>query len=84
MTVRDVTNTAPGKDIRVISCEDSYIYIGTNVDCLQITKCVNCTIFLAAASRCVTLERSENVILCCASTYLRIGNCVDCQVYTYT
>lgn len=84
MTVRDVTNTASGKDIRVISCEDSYIYIGIDVDCLQITKCVNCTIFLAAASRCVTLERCENVTLCCASTYLRIGNCVDCIVNSYT
>ena len=84
MTVRDVTNTAPGRDIRVISCEDTYIYIGTHVDCLQITKCVNCTIFVAAVARSVTLERCENVTLCCASTYLRIGNCVDCTAYSYT
>ena len=36
VTVRDVTNTPPGKDIRLIGCEDSYMYIGTSVDCLQI------------------------------------------------
>lgn len=39
---------------------------------------------MAAVSRCTTLDRCENVTLCCASSYLRIGNCVDCQVYSYT
>ena len=28
VTVRDITNTVAGKDIRIISCEDSYLYIG--------------------------------------------------------
>lgn len=84
MTVRDVTNSMPGRDVRIISCEDSYIYIGNNVDCLQITKCVNCTIFVAAVARTCTLDKCENVTLCVAANYLRVGNCVDCHVYSYT
>lgn len=84
MTVKDVTNTSPGKDVRIVSCEDSYIYIGTHVDCLQVTKCVNCTIFVAAVTRCATLDKCENVTLCVASSYLRIGNSVDCHVFSYT
>lgn len=84
VTVRDVTNMAPGKDVRLVCCEDSYLYIGTSVDCLQIQKCANCTIFVAAVSRVITIDKCENVTLCCAGSYLRIGNCVDCQVYSYT
>ena len=82
--MRDVTNMAPGKDVRLVCCEDSYLYIGTSVDCLQIQKCANCTIFVAAVSRVITIDKCENVTLCCAGSYLRIGNCVDCQVYSYT
>ena len=84
ITVRDLTNTPPGKDIRLIGCEDSYMYIGTNLDCLLIQKCVNCTIFVAAVTRVITIDKCENVNVCCAGSYLRIGNCVDCQVYSYT
>lgn len=84
MTVRDVTNLIPGKDIRIVSCEDSNLYIGTSVDCLTISKCVNCVIFVAAVTRACTLDKCENVTVCVAADYLRIGNCVDCQIYAYT
>ena len=39
---------------------------------------------MAAVSRAITIDKCENVIICCAGSYLRIGNCVDCQVYSYT
>lgn len=42
---------AAGRDVRIVSCEDSYLYIGTNVDCINISKCVNCTVFVAAVTR---------------------------------
>ena len=84
MTVRDVTNLVAGRDVRIVSCEDSYLYIGTSVDCIQITRCVNCVVFVAAAARAVTIEKCENVTVTVASDYLRIGNCVDCQVFSYT
>ena len=76
--VRDVTNTVAGKDIRVISCEDTYLYIGTAVDCLQISKCVNCVIFVSAVTRACSIDMCENVTVTVAAEYLRIGNCVDC------
>ena len=82
--MRDVTNMQGGRDVRIVSCEDSYLYIGTNVDCLVISKCVNCVVFVAAVTRSCTLEKCENVTLTVAASYLRIGNCVDCQVYTYS
>jgi len=82
--VRDVTNTVAGKDIRVISCEDTYLYIGTAVDCLQISKCVNCVIFVSAVTRACSIDMCENVTVTVAAEYLRIGNCVDCQIFSYT
>ena len=39
---------------------------------------------MSAVARVCTLDRCENVTLCAASNYLRIGNCVDCTVYSYT
>ena len=76
--MRDVTNLIAGRDIRIISCEDTYIYVGTSADCLQISKCVNCVIFVAAVTRACTLDKCENVTVTVAADYLRIGNCVDC------
>jgi len=84
VTVRDITNTVSGKDIRIISCEDSYLYIGTAVDCLLISKCVNCVIFVSAVTRACSLDKCENVTVTVAAEYLRIGNCVDCQIFSYT
>ena len=82
--VRDVTNMSSGRDVRVVNCEDSYLYIGVHTDCLQIVKCVNCTIFVSAVARTCTLDKCENVNLVCAASFLRIGNCVDCHVSSYT
>ena len=84
VTVRDADSLDEGKDVRVIACEDTYVYLGNMVDCLQVSNCVNCTIFVASVARVCTLDRCENVTLCVASNYLRIGNCVDCTVYSYT
>ena len=84
VTVRDSDNFSEGKDVRVKACEDTYVYLGIMVDCLQISNCVNCTIFVSAVSRSCTMESCENVTLCVASNYLRIGNCVDCTVYSFT
>lgn len=84
VTIRDAQNLPPGKDVRVSLCEDSYLYIQSVVETLSVSRCVNCTIFVAAVSRVCSLDRCENVTICCASTFLRIGNCVDCTVYSFT
>ena len=84
MTVRDVTNLVSGKEVRITNCEDSYLYVGTAVDCIQISKCVNCVVFVAAVTRACSIDKCENVTVTVAAEYLRIGNCVDCQVFSYT
>lgn len=35
------------KDIRIVNCEDSYIYIDSSVQSVSITNCANTTIFIA-------------------------------------
>ena len=49
VTIRD--NQIQSKDVRIIGCEDSYIYVDTNVKYMQISNCVNCTIMVAAVNK---------------------------------
>lgn len=70
--------------VSITDCEDSNIYIDSSVEALQINSCANCTIFVAAVSKVCTLEKCENVTLCVASNELRIGNCVDSVIHSYT
>ena len=70
--------------VSIIGCEDSNIYIDSNVETLLISSCINCTIFVAAVNKVCTLEKCESVILCVASNQLRIGNCIDSLVHSYT
>lgn len=51
---------------------------------MQVSNCVNCTIMVAAVNKTCSIDKCENVTLCVASNYLRIGNCVDCTVNSYT
>lgn len=82
MTIKE--SIVKGKDVRILGCEDSYIYIDTNVQFMQIASCINCTIMVAAVNKTCTIEKCENVTVCVASNFLRIGNCVDCTVSPYT
>ena len=82
--MRDVTNMVSGKDLRITNCEDSYLYIGTAVDCILISKCVNCVVFVAAVTRACSIDKCENVTVTVAAEFLRIGNCVDSQIFSYT
>ena len=70
--------------MRILGCEDSYIYVDTNVKYMQISNCVNCTILVAAVNKTCQIDKCENVTLTVASNYLKIGNCVDCTVFSYT
>lgn len=82
--VKDSANLQDGRDVRISQCEDSYVYIASYVETLLISRCVNCTVFVAAVSRVCSIDRCENVTICCASAFMRIGNCVDCTVYSFT
>lgn len=70
--------------MRIVACEDSYIYIDTNVQFMQISNCTNCTIMVAAVNKTLTIDKCENVILSVASNYVRSGNCVESSINTYT
>lgn len=51
---------------------------------MQISNCINCTVMVAAVNKTCTIEKCENVTVCIATNFLRIGNCVDCTVQSFT
>lgn len=68
----------------VIGCEESNVYIDCNVETLLVSSCVNCTIFVAAVNKVCTIEKCEKVTVCVAANIIRIGNCIDSLVHSYT
>ena len=82
MTIRE--NQLQNKDVRIVGCEDSYIYIDTNVQYAQISHCINCTIMVAAVNIACSIDMCENTNVIVASHFLRIGNCIDCSLHSYT
>lgn len=54
------------------------------VDSLYVSDCVNTTIFCSAVKRVSTLTNCENVTFTAASGIIRVGNCVDCVIYSYS
>lgn len=48
----------------IVNCEDSNVYIDANVETLLISSCINCTIFVAAVNKVVTMEKCEKTTLC--------------------
>jgi len=51
---------------------------------MQISNCYNCTIMVAAINKTCSIDKCENVTVSLASNFVRIGNCVDCTVHSYT
>ena len=70
--------------MKIFNCEESYIYINQVVDCLYISDCSNCTVFCAAVRRVCTVANCEFVNVTVASGVTRVGNCVDCAIYSYS
>ncbi len=70
--------------MKIQNCEDSYIYISQYVDCLHIADCSNTTVFCAAVKRVATVSNCEGLNLTVAAGVVRVGNCVDCAINTYT
>lgn len=84
VTVKDKSNLTEGIDVKIQNCEDSYVYINQYVDCLHISECLNTTVFCAAVKRVATVSNCEGVNLTVAAGVVRVGNCVDCTINTYT
>jgi hypothetical protein len=83
VTVKDY-QSVNGKNIKITNCDDSYIYINSNVNLVRISNCINCTILIAAVSKIISIDKCENCTITFASSYTRISNCLDTNVNTYS
>lgn len=72
-----------GKDLRIIGCEDSEIFIDSGVQSLYIVNCLNCTIYIAACEKIAFVDKCERITLTIATNLLRICNTVDSVIHYY-
>jgi len=72
------------KEIRILNCEDSHIYIDGNVNYISIRDCINTTIMVAAVNRVCSIEKCENLNIGVASNFIKISNSVDCTAHIYS
>ena len=49
------------KEVKIIGCEESIIYIDACVKFVSILNCVNCTIYVSAVSRVTTIDKCEKI-----------------------
>jgi len=71
------------KDLRIIGCEDSEIFINSEVRSLYVVNCVNCTIYIAACERIAFIDKCEKVSFTVATNLLRVCNTHDSNIYYY-
>jgi hypothetical protein len=45
VTTKDAQSLS-GKNIKLTNCDDSYVYINSNVNLIKISNCINCNIFV--------------------------------------
>ena len=69
---------ATGKDVRIINCEDSYIYINSSINQLTMINCKDVTIFVAAVAKICTIDKCESCCVSLTCNMVRIGNSIDC------
>ena len=72
------------KNLLITNCNDTYIYINTNVLNCKISLCTNCTIVIAVASKIITIDKCENCNICFISNFARISNMIDSNIYLFS
>ena len=77
-------NEYQNKNLLISNCDDTYIYINTNVSNCKISLCTNCTIVIAVASKIITLDKCEKCNICIISNFTRISNMIDSNVYLFS
>lgn len=82
VTIKD-KQMCTGKEVRIIACEHSYIYIDACVRLISIVNCVNTTVFVAAVKKVCTIDKCENLTLTVAANFMRIGNTIDSTINFY-
>jgi TBCC domain-containing protein 1 len=81
VTIKDKSVT--NKHIKIINCEDSYIYINSNVQTFRMQNCINCIVFVAAVGKISSIDKCENCQISVATNFLRVSNSIDTTIYSY-
>ena len=69
--------------MKILNCEDSYIYIDAPVNTIFISNCANSHIFISAVNKICSIEKCENICVTVAANFIRIGNTVDSTLNYY-
>lgn len=69
-----------GKSVKIVSSEDSQIFIDSCVSNLKVVSCINCVIFVAGVTKITTIEKNESCNITVYSNFIKIGNTIDCKV----
>lgn len=72
-----------GKDLKIIGCYDSEIFIESSVRSLYIVGCSNSNIYVASCERIAFIDKCEKVSLTITTNLLRICNALDSSFYFY-
>jgi TBCC domain-containing protein 1 len=78
------SNEYQNKNLLISNCDDTYIYINTNVSNCKISLCTNCTIVIAVASKIISIDKCEKCNICIISNFTRISNMIDSNVYLFS
>ena len=78
------SNEYQNKNLLISNCDDTYIYINTNVCNCKISLCTNCTIVIAIASKIISIDKCEKCNICIISNFTRISNMIDSNVYLFS
>ena len=77
-------NEYQNKNLLITNCDDTYIYINTNVSNCKISLCTNCTIVIAVASKIISIDKCEKCNICIISNFTRISNMIDSTVFLFS
>jgi TBCC domain-containing protein 1 len=77
-------NEYQNKNLLISNCDDTYIYINTNVSNCKISLCTNCTIVIAVASKIISIDKCEKCNICIITNFTRISNMIDSNVYLFS
>ena len=77
-------NEYQNKSLLITNCDDTYIYINTNVSNCKISFCTNCTIVVAVASKIISIDKCDKCNICIVSNFTRISNMIDSNIYLFS
>lgn len=72
------------REVRIVNCDESYVYINSGVKQVCIHNCREVTIFITAVSGLATMDKCESCIIVLVGSLVRVGNSVDCTVHVYS